>query len=228
MCKRCLKKASHSVKVVIIRKQKRQEDAMLLEQFTELLPKVNEKNNYTRLEELIEQYREPVKAIVHQVLERYVQESFEEFMSNRKGLLIPRASDKKEVIDYKNGYRILRQAVIDTLVLENMKIPRNRAGGFHPGILKKGKRRAGKLAELALELFVNGVSTRKVKRTFDKIGMKISGLSRSTVSQISKDLIKEYLVWKNRPITKKYKYLQADAVYIRVRKNSKKRNRKSN
>ena len=89
------------------------------------------------------------------MLERYVQESFEEFMSNRKGLLLPRATDKKEVIDYRNGYRILKQAVIDTLVLENMKIPRNRSGGFHPEILKKAKRRAGKLAELALELFVN-------------------------------------------------------------------------
>lgn len=223
MCKRCLKKASHSVKVGNYTKQKRQEDAMLLEQFKELLPEVNKKTKYYRLEELLDQYKDPVKAIVHQVLERYVQESFEEFMSNRKGLLLPRATDKKEVIDYRNGYRILKQAVIDTLVLENMKIPRNRAGGFHPEILKKAKRRAGKLAELALELFVNGVSTRKVKRSFEKIGMRISGLSKSTVSQISKDLLKEYLVWKNRPITKKYNYLQADGVYVRVRKNSKKR-----
>jgi len=148
-------------------------------------------------------------------LERFVQEPFEEFMGDRTGNRVIRDSDKKEVIDYKNGYRTVKQAMIDTLILENMKIPRNRAGGFQPEILEAGKRKAGKLAHLALELFVNGVSTRKVRRAFEKAGMKISGLS--------KDLMKEYLSWIHMPIKEKYKYLQADAVYSKVRKNSKKR-----
>jgi len=196
---------------------------MLLKQFTEVLPEINEKIKNSRLEELLHHYKDPVRSIVHQVLERFVQESFEEFMGDRIGNRVIRDSDKKEVIDYKNGYRTVKQAMIDTLILENMKIPRNRAGGFQPEILEAGKRKAGKLAHLALELFVNGVSTRKVRRAFEKAGMKISGLSKSTVSHISKDLMKEYLSWINRPIKEKYKYLQADAVYSKVRKNSKKR-----
>jgi transposase-like protein len=71
-----------------------------------------------------------------------------------------------------------------------------------------------------MEFFVNGTSTRRVKRAFERSAIKISGLSKSSVSRISKDLMQEYLVWANRDITKKFIYLLADAVYIANRADS--------
>lgn len=181
----------------------------------------NQKTENHRIDELIQEYKDPVKAITHRVLEEYVQEAFNEFMGTRIGSEIIRESDGKLVVDYRNGYREAKQVVIDTLVLNHFRIPKNRAGGFHSQILvRRGKRISGKFSELALELFVNGLSTRKVRRAFEKTSIRLSGLSKSTVSRISKDLIKEYISWSNRGIKLKFEYLQADTVYIKVRKNS--------
>lgn len=196
---------------------------MLLEQHVEPVEECNEKTATGRLGELISQYEDPVRAIVHQALENYVEGAFREFMGGRIGSIVERSSDRALVQDYRNGYRTVKQVPIDTLILQNFRIPRNRAGGFQTELLQRFRHRAGKLAALALELFVNGVSTRKVRRGFERIGMKVGGLSKSTVSAITKNLMTEYLKWSNRPITREFSYLQVDTVYIRVRKSSKRK-----
>lgn len=196
---------------------------MLLEQYAEQLEECNEKNDKSRFEELLQNYEDPVRAIVHRILEEYVEGAFQEFMGGRSGAVVERSSDGKPIKDYRNGYRTVKQVPIDTLLLQNFKMPRNRAGGFKTELIQRFRRRAGRLAELALELYVNGVSTRKVRRNFERLGVKVSGLSKSTVSSISKDLMKEYLKWSNRPIRREYAYIQVDTVYIRVRKSSKRK-----
>jgi len=183
----------------------------------------NQNSHQSRLEELIARYEDPIRAIVHRTLEEYVERSFTEFMEGKIGTKIPRASDGELVTEYRNGNREVKQAVIDSLVLQGFRIPRSRAGGFQPAILSRLKRRAGLFAGFARELYVNGVSTRKVRRAFERIGINISGLSKSTVSDISKDLLKEYIRWINRPIREKYDYLLVDGVYVSIRKSSPKK-----
>lgn len=170
----------------------------------------------SRLEMLMEQYSDLAKAIVHQALEEAVRAEFGEFIGPRIGQQFE-MKDNDARIDYKNGSRVVKQVMVDTMALQNFRIPRNRTGGFQSTILARGKRQAGKFARLALELFINGVSTRKVRRAFEKSAVKLTGLSKSSVSRISKDLMQEYLKWANRPIKKKFVYLQADGVYIKTR-----------
>ena len=177
---------------------------------------VDDKRNNSELERLIQQYQDPVKAMVHGFLERCVEESFEEFMGPRIGEYFVNKKGN-ETKDYRNGYRKIGQLMVDTMTLNDFKVPRNRTGGFESEITRQGKRRAGKLAELAKEMFVNGISTRKVRKSFERSALKISGLSKSTVSRICKDLMQEYLQWANRKITNKFAYLQADTVYIKLR-----------
>jgi transposase-like protein len=119
-----------------------------------------------------------------------------------------------------HGSRKVKQAVIDTLVLNDFRIPRSRAGGFQTDILVKLKHKAGIFAKLALEMFVGGMSTRKVRRPFEQIGINISGLSKSTVSEITKELLQEYIRWINRPIRQAYDYIIVDGVYVTIRKSS--------
>jgi len=191
---------------------------MLLEQSNIALGEIKEKTEESRFFELVKQYEDPVKATVHRVLEQYTETAFEEFMHGRAGQIVRRESDGLEIKDYRNGSRIIGQLPVDTMILNQFRMPRNRAGGFKSGIVEKFRRRAGKISALALELFVNGVSTRKVRRAFERIGMKVSGLSKSTVSNISKELVKEYTEWINRPLKMKFEYLQTDAVYLTTRK----------
>jgi len=196
---------------------------MLAEQCTRPHEECNEKIKPGRLDDLLSLYEDPVRATVHRVLEEYVEAAFTEFMGGRVGAEVARTSDRKPVIDYRNGHRTVKQVTVDTLVLRDFRMPRNRAGGFATDLIQRFRRRAGRLAEAALELYVNGVSTRKVRRNFERLGMKITGLSKSTVSAISKELIQEYLKWSNRPIRRDFAYLQVDTVYIKVRKSSKRK-----
>lgn len=180
--------------------------------------KIKQNEEPSRLEIQIQQYEEPIRGIVHHLLERFVQEEFERFVGPRIGQQITRETDGQKVKDYRNGERIVKQLVVDTMVLQNFRIPRNRAGGFRSDVLSRSRRRAGKLGELALEMFVHGLGCRRIRRVFERVGVKISGLSRSSVSRISEDLRKEYQKWINRPITGHFQYLQADAVYIKIRR----------
>jgi len=184
-------------------------------------PEENKENSVpSRLEELTQAYENPVKALVHDFLERCVQEEFQKFIGPRIGKEMDRETDGVPVKEYRNGVRNVKQVMVDSLALKNFRVPRSRAGGFASRILEGCKRRAGIFSKLALEMYVNGVSVRKVSRSLEKAGIEIGGLSKSSVSRISKDLMKEYIAWSNRRITRKFIYLQADGVYIKVRKKS--------
>ena len=62
-------------------------------------------NKIDRLDLLIQQYEDPIRAIVHRTLEEYVERAFNEFIGDRIGKECARASDGKQVLDYRNGYR---------------------------------------------------------------------------------------------------------------------------
>lgn len=185
---------------------------------TQVIEAINEKTA-GRLEELLSHYNDVARAVIHELLERYVREQFDEFMETRVGELIHKDEKGKSVLDYRNGSRTVGHLVVDTVPLEGFRIPRNRAGGFSPAILKRtGKRIAGIFAFLTKELYVHGISTRRVRRAFERASLKVSGLSKSSVDRINKELMDEYLRWANRRINGAFSYLQADGVGIKVRK----------
>ncbi|HDR16874.1 MAG TPA: hypothetical protein ENN79_15590 [Desulfobacteraceae bacterium] len=80
------------------------------------------------------------------------------------------------------------------MVLNDFRLARNRAGGFRSDVAARGKRRAGTLAALALELFVHGMGAGGVRRAFEKIGVKVYGLSKSTVSEKHFDEVLQNLI----------------------------------
>lgn len=179
----------------------------------------NPKKPETRFEELLSQYDSEVKALVHAYLEKTVEEKFQEFMGPRIGTE-QKLQSGQTITDYRNGYRYIKQLLADTLVLKNFQMPRNRAGGFFPEMLKQGERYAGIFAQLAQEIIVNGVSTRRTRRAFERAGIKLSGISKSSVSRHLHDLRKDYLAWVNRKFTDEFVYLQIDGAYFKLRKDS--------
>ena len=67
-----------------------------------------------------------------------------------------------------------------------------------------------------MEMYINGVSTRKVADITEKLcGINFS---KSQVSDLSKELDEEIAAWSNRPLEKNYPYLVVDARYEKVRK----------
>jgi transposase-like protein len=93
-------------------------------------------------------------------------------------------------------------------------VPQVREGGFYPEALEKGLRSERALTLSLAEMYVNGVSTRKVKAITEQLcGASVSS---SQVSAAAALLDGELEKWRTRPLGE-YPYLFLDAYYEQVR-----------
>lgn len=114
--------------------------------------------------------------------------------------------------DYANGFK---DKTLKTRIGElDLKIPQVRACNFYPSFLEKGLRSERALTSAIAEMYVTGVSTRKVQNIIEQMcGFDVSS---SDVSRASKSLDEELEKWRNRPLGF-YKYLFLDARYEKIR-----------
>ena len=120
---------------------------------------------------------------------------------------------------YANGYKpkTMRTRVGDI----TFAVPQVREGGFYPQALEKGLRSERALTLALAEMYVQGVSTRKVKAITEQLcGVNITS---SAVSQAAKQLDGELAKWRERPLDE-YPFLFLDAYYEQVREDGQVRN----
>jgi putative transposase len=113
---------------------------------------------------------------------------------------------------YANGYKpkTMRTRIGDI----TFAVPQVREGGFYPEALEKGLRSERALTLALAEMYVQGVSTRKVKAITEQLcGVSISS---SAVSQAAMQLDGELAKWRERPLGE-YPFLFLDAYYEQVR-----------
>ena len=93
-------------------------------------------------------------------------------------------------------------------------VPQVREGGFYPQALEKGLRSERALTLALAEMYVQGVSTRKVKAITEQLcGLEINS---SAVSRAASQLDSELTKWRERSLGE-YLFLFLDAYYEQVR-----------
>ncbi len=113
----------------------------------------------------------------------------------------------------RNGYRDRRW---DTRVGEvELEIPRLRTGSYLPSFLEPRRRAEQALVAVVQEAYVNGVSTRKVDRLVEQMGLR--GLSKDQVSRMCRGLDEQVTAFRERPLDGSYPYLWLDAKVEKVR-----------
>jgi transposase-like protein len=113
----------------------------------------------------------------------------------------------------RNGYR---QRAWDTRVGSiELAIPRLRAGSYFPGFLEPRRRSEQALVAVVQEAYVNGVSTRKVDRLVEALGL--AGVSKDQVSRLCAGLDEQVTAFRERPLEVAYPYLWLDAKVEKVR-----------
>jgi transposase-like protein len=116
---------------------------------------------------------------------------------------------------YRNGsYERKLTTRVGTLTLD---VPRDRDGRFRTELFERYQRSEKALVLSLMEMVVQGVSTRKVK----KITAELCGrqFSKSTVSKLSEGLDEQVAAWAQRPLGEtSYPFLVADAVHVKVRR----------
>lgn len=115
-------------------------------------------------------------------------------------------------LGYANGYK---PKTIKSRVGEvTLDIPQVREGGFYPSALEKGMRSERALLITLAEMYIQGVSTRKVSAIIEKMcGFEISAMQ---VSRATKQLDEILQQWRERPLGE-IRYLFLDARYEKVR-----------
>lgn len=113
---------------------------------------------------------------------------------------------------YSNGFKPKQlNTRVGTL---NLQVPQVRDSSFYPSFLERGLRSERALSLSLAEMYIQGVSTRKVSAILE--GMCGFEVSSQDVSRASKLLDEEFIKWRTRPLGQ-YNYLILDARYEKVR-----------
>ena len=121
-----------------------------------------------------------------------------------------RSSDRKGQC---NGYK--NRNFNSRLGTLRIKIPQVRNMSFYPKSLEKGERSEKALKLAVAEMYVQGVSTRKVAEITEELcGVDISSTQVSRCSQLLDESLK---VFRERPLEEEYPYIYVDAIYEKIR-----------
>ncbi|GMR10305.1 MAG: hypothetical protein BMS9Abin28_1126 [Anaerolineae bacterium] len=108
----------------------------------------------------------------------------------------------------RNGYR---ERMWETRAGEiPLRIPKLREGTFFPSLLEPHKRSEKALLAVVQTAYVKGVSTRKVDDLLQALGL--TGIDKSKVSRICKELDEAVEAFRNRPLEGEYPHLPSLAV----------------
>jgi putative transposase len=147
-----------------------------------------------------------------QIVERVLQEMLEAQMTEHIGAAPYERSATRT--GQRNGYkpRALRTRV-GTL---NLLVPQDREGTFSTRLFSRYQRNEKALVLALMEMYVEGVSTRKVKEVTEELcGISFS---KSLVSSLAGSLDQELQAWRSRRLeAQAYPYLFVDARYEKVR-----------
>jgi transposase-like protein len=116
-------------------------------------------------------------------------------------------------LTHRNGYR---PRAWETRVGEiELLLPKKRQGSYFPSFLEPRRRSEQAIVAVVLEAYVNGVSTRKVDRLVEQLG--IDGMTKDRVSALCRALDEQVELFRQRPLEGAYPYLWLDAKQVKVR-----------
>lgn len=156
------------------------------------------------LEDVTDKTRELVKRTLEGVLEWEAGEYVEVKRYER-------SEDRK---DQRNGYRT-RSLATTWGMIEDIRVPRTRGGGFQPSAFERYKRIHERVDDGVLKAFLRGISTRNVGEVIEALcGCTVSA---SYVSKVTKKLDEEVSKFFDRPLGDDFKYLFLDGIVVRVK-----------
>lgn len=151
---------------------------------------------------------DPVRELLRHTIQEVLEEELTAFL---KAEPYVRTESRK---GYRNGYK---PRTLNTRVGRlDLMVPKDREGRFQTELFEKYQRTEKALVLAVAEMYVQGVSTRKVRAITEELcGLEIS---RSQVSALARSMDEEVGKWRTRALIKAYPYLVVDARYEKIRR----------
>jgi len=163
-------------------------------------------NDYTFADEIAEKGLEAVPELMRVLINNAMQVERSKYLQAEQ---YERTEERK---GHANGFK---PKTVKTRMGEiTFAVPQVREGGFYPSALEKGLRSERALTITLAEMYVQGVSTRKVKAITEQLcGTEISSTQVSRATAQLDAILQE---WRERPLSE-IAYLYVDARYEKVR-----------
>lgn len=150
---------------------------------------------------------DPLRAIVQETLQQLLECEMDETLGARNG------ERCEERTGYRSGY--YGRSFVTRVGKLELRIPQDRQGRFRTELFERYQRSEKALVAALAEMYVQGVSTRKVKTITEELCGH--SFSASSISAITTKLDEQLAAFAQRPLDEEYPYLIVDARYERVR-----------
>lgn len=151
--------------------------------------------------------KEFFKNAIQEVVQEVLEAEMDETIGARKG---ERSSERN---GYRSGY--YPRGLTTRVGKLELRVPQDRAGRFSTEVFERYQRSEKALVASMAEMYVQGVSTRKVKAVTEELCGH--SFSASSISRINQTLDEELKKFATRRLEEEYPYLILDARYEKVR-----------
>jgi putative transposase len=149
-----------------------------------------------------------IRSATRIVMEEVMREELEQFIGAGWGECSPKRKG------YRNG-TYTRDLTTATGRMEDLTVPRDRAGEFHTQAFERYSRYEPAIAEGLTKMFVSGTSTHKV----GEVAQTLMGTapSASTISRLNHTLTQQFDAWRERQLQSHWRILYLDGVHFKIR-----------
>src|SRR5215469_12524497 len=165
------------------------------------------RTDVSAVKQLLAADKEFLKPLIQKALQEVLEAEMTEALGAAKG----------ERVDGRLGYRsgYYPRSLLTRVGKIELRIPQDRQGRFSTELFERYQRSEKALMAALTEMYIQGVSTRKVKAiTEELIG---HAFSASSVSAVVKKLDGELARFAHRRLSERFPYLVLDARYEKVR-----------
>ncbi len=151
--------------------------------------------------------RDLLKGVMQELLQEVLEAEMDEAIQAEKGERTPGR------LGYRAGY--YGRSLVTRVGKLELRVPQDRQGRFRTEVFERYQRSEKALVSALMEMYLQGVSTRKVKAITEELcGHEFSA---STISRMVKQLDEELEKFAQRRLEEAYPYLILDARYEKVR-----------
>jgi len=165
------------------------------------------KGGRINLQEIFGANKDGLKELLREVLQEVLEQEMTDVIGAEKGERSPGR------LGYRSGY--YSRSLVTRVGKLELRIPQDRQGQFSTQIFERYQRSEKALVSALAEMYIQGVSTRKVKAITEELcGYAFSA---SAISAVNKTLDESLERFAKRPLEEAYPYLVLDARYEKVR-----------
>jgi transposase-like protein len=159
-----------------------------------------------------ETYHQYLRTQIRQATRAVMEENLREELSQFLGAEWGESTAQRK--GYRNGF-YTRDLMTSTGPIDDLTIPRDRAGEFHTQLFERYCRYEPQIAEGLTQMFVAGASTQKVGAVAQTL-MEVSP-SASTISRLNHTLTQQFEAWRDRPLQTHWRVLYLDGIHFKIR-----------